>query len=131
MPTISVTCAITERGQKILCAQRSEKMDIPLKWEFPGGKVEDQEQIEDCLKREIKEELGVEIEILERLPANQHRYSKNKIVNLIPFRCSLQTFEIDLKEHLRIKRAIFQELKHFDWAEADIPIVQNYIQNYK
>ena len=60
-------------------------MDIPLKWEFPGGKVEDQEQIEDCLKREIKEELGVEIEILERLPANQHRYSKNKIVNLIPF----------------------------------------------
>jgi 8-oxo-dGTP diphosphatase len=127
---IKVTCAIIEQHQKVLCAQRSLKMHLPLKWEFPGGKVEGQEELEDCLKREIKEELGVEIEILEKLPSTKHKYSEKVIINLIPFRCSLQTFEIDLKEHLKIEWVLPEEMLHFDWAEADIPIVQHYIQNY-
>lgn len=128
---ISVTCAIIEHEQKVLCAQRSTEMDLPLKWEFPGGKVEDQEELEECLKREIKEELGVKIKILERLPSSKHKYLEKKIINLIPFRCSLQTFEIELKEHLRIEWVLPKKLSQFDWAEADIPIVQYYIQNYQ
>ncbi|WP_423817996.1 (deoxy)nucleoside triphosphate pyrophosphohydrolase [Salinimicrobium sp. TIG7-5_MAKvit] len=106
-------------------------MALPLKWEFPGGKVEKDENLEDCLKREIEEELGVEIEIKERLPYNIHNYSDAKSIKLIPFRCSLQTFEINLKEHLKIEWVSSSELTQFDWAEADIPIVQNYIQNYR
>ena len=127
----TVTCAIIEHHQKVLCAQRSTKMNLPLKWEFPGGKVEEGEDLEGCLKREIKEELGVEIEISERLPSNVHIYSDKNLINLIPFRCSLQTFEIDLKEHLKIEWALVLDLPQFDWAEADIPIVQHYIQNYQ
>ena len=107
------------------------KMALPLKWEFPGGKVEEGEDLENCLKREIKEELGVELNIKERLPSNKHHYSDEKLIELIPFRCSLQTTEIDLKEHSRIEWATIQELEKFDWAEADIPIVQNYIQKYQ
>ncbi|MGI0105194.1 (deoxy)nucleoside triphosphate pyrophosphohydrolase [Salinimicrobium sp. WS361] len=128
---IIVTCAIIEQDQKVLCAQRSQNMALPLKWEFPGGKVEKGEDLEDCLKREIEEELGVEIEIKERLPSNIHIYSDEKSIKLIPFRCSLQTFEINLKEHLKIEWVSSSELTQFDWAKADIPIVQNYIQNYR
>jgi len=113
-----------------LCAQRSESMKHPLKWEFPGGKVKENENLEACLKREIKEELGVEIEILERLPSNFHIYSNFKL-ELIPFRCSLQTYEIDLLEHSRVLWLPIEKLKELDWAEADVPIVENYTQNFK
>ncbi len=128
---IQVTCAIIEDNDQILCAQRSEKMSIPLKWEFPGGKLEKGETLENCLLREIKEELGLKITILERLPSNTHKYSENKIIELVPFRCSLQTSEIDLKEHSKVEWAAISQLENFDWAEADIPIVQHYIQNFK
>ncbi|MDT0690027.1 (deoxy)nucleoside triphosphate pyrophosphohydrolase [Salegentibacter sp. F188] len=131
MKVIQVTCAIIEKNDKILCAQRSEKMNLPLKWEFPGGKKEKDENLRECIHREILEELGVEIKISEQLPSNKHQYSHDKIIELIPFRCSLQTFEIDLKEHLKIEWASKSQLIQFDWAEADIPIVQYYIQNYK
>lgn len=127
---IRVTCAIIKNNQKVLCAQRSETMDLPLKWEFPGGKVEKNEDQISALEREIKEELGVEIDILEQLPSNYHSYS-NKKIELIPFRCSLQTFEIDLKEHSQITWMPAEDLLTLDWAEADIPIVHCYIKNYK
>lgn len=130
MKLIPVTCAIIEKNGKVLCAQRSETMDLPNKWEFPGGKVEDDEDPVTCLKREIKEELGVEIEVLERLPSNFHIYSKFKL-ELIPFRCSLQTFEIDLLEHSRIVWLPVEKLNELDWAAADIPIVKHYIKNFK
>lgn len=128
---ILVTCAIIEHDGKVLCAQRSETMNLPFRWEFPGGKVEEGEDLESCLKREIKEELGVELNVNERLPSSRHKYSDQNLIELIPFRCSLQTSEIDLKEHSRIEWATVQELSNFDWAEADIPIVQNYIQKYQ
>ncbi len=130
MNRISVTCAIIEQDGKILCAQRGEKMKHSLKWEFPGGKIEEEESAIICLKREIKEELGVEIKILERLPSNFHIYSSIEI-ELIPFRCSLQSFEIDLLEHSTIEWLPIEKLKYLDWAEADIPIVKHYIKNFK
>lgn len=127
---LRVTCAIIEDNNKVLCAQRSQQMNLPLKWEFPGGKVEDNEQFENCLKREIKEELGVTINILEKLPANRHNYA-GKLIELIPFRCELSTFQIELREHSQIKWLPIEQLLVLDWAEADIPIVKNYIQKYQ
>jgi len=58
---IQVTCAIILNEDKVLCAQRSEIMPLPLKWEFPGGKIEKGESPAECLKREILEEVGIEI----------------------------------------------------------------------
>lgn len=92
--------------------------------------MEGNEDLITCLKREIKEELGIEIEVLERLPSNFHIYSNLKL-ELIPFRCSLQTFEIDLLEHSRIVWLAVENLKDLDWAEADVTILDFYIQNYK
>jgi 8-oxo-dGTP diphosphatase len=126
---LEVTCAIIEHNGKILCAQRSSKMPLPNKWEFPGGKVQN-ETYEECLIREIKEEIGVEIQILEQLPSNHHRYSETKTIELIPFRCSLKTFEILLLEHSKVEWLSVEKLKFLDWAEADIPIVNYYSENY-
>jgi 8-oxo-dGTP diphosphatase len=60
---IRVTCAIIEFAGKVLVVQRSKKMNLPLKWEFPGGKIEEGELEEECIVREIKEELNLDIEI--------------------------------------------------------------------
>jgi 8-oxo-dGTP diphosphatase len=67
MNAIKVTCAIILIGEKVLAVQRSETMSLPLKWEFPGGKIEPNESEKDCIKREIKEELDIEIGIIKRL----------------------------------------------------------------
>ena len=81
---INVTCAIIVFNGKILVTQRSEKMILPLKWEFPGGKLEENENDIDCVKREIKEELNIEIEVLKQLSNSIYDYGTFKI-NLIPF----------------------------------------------
>ena len=127
---ISVTCAIIEKDGKVLCAQRSEVMNLPLKWEFPGGKVEDDEYPEECLKREIREELGIEINIVERLISNKHTYPDQKCFELIPFRCSIAGGKLNVKEHKLVKWLNRSELRELDWAEADIPVLHHYLTNY-
>ena len=123
---LQVTCAIIEKNGKILCAKRSEKMKLSLKWEFPGGKIEANENLEACLKREIREELGIEINILEQLPSFKHSYSENFSIELFPFRCNNLTQEIHLTEHKQIKWLSLEKLNELDWAEADVLIV-NYV----
>jgi 8-oxo-dGTP diphosphatase len=127
---LRVTCAIIELNGKVLCAQRSKKMDLPLKWELPGGKVEVEETPEDCLIREINEELGLDIEIIRQLPAFQHKYPNQKTIELLPFICKIINGEIILKEHQQVKWLGKNELLSLDWAEADISIVNFYIRNH-
>ncbi len=125
-----VTCAIIEKDSKVLCAQRSELMNLPLKWEFPGGKVEDDEDPEEYLKREIREELGIEISIIERLISNKHTYPDKKRFELIPFRCTIAGGKLNVKEHKLVKWLNRSELRELDWAEADIPVLHQYLTNY-
>jgi 8-oxo-dGTP diphosphatase len=119
---ITVTCAIILNNDKILVAQRSERMKLPLKWEFPGGKLELGESEVDCVIREVREELGIEIEIIERLPNCIHDYG-SFVINLIPFISKYQSGNILLKEHASFKWLTKDELITIDWAEADLPVV--------
>lgn len=123
-----VTCAIIENQGKILVAQRSEKMSLPMKWEFPGGKIEDGELPEECIKREIKEEMDIQILVKNKLKSTIHSYG-DKTIELIPFICEIEEGELQLKEHRAIvwKKPI--ELEDLDWAEADIPIYREYIKH--
>lgn len=124
---VRVTCAlIIDDVGRLFAAQRSTSMRLPLKWELPGGKVEADETDEQCLIREIKEELNVQIEISQRLPENLHSYPTFDIL-LIPFIVRITFGEIQLKEHVDFKWLDATELMHLDWAEADIPIVERYI----
>lgn len=100
---IHVTCAVIYQNHQILCAQRSERMKHPLKWEFPGGKVEEGEELEACLVREIHEELNVAIQVGRALPGVTHSYEEGKEIRLHPFLCTILAGEIIPKEHKRLK----------------------------
>lgn len=126
MKIIDVTCAIISINGKTLAVQRSEKMKLPSKWEFPGGKIEAGESDEECVKREIREELNVEIEILKRLRPSSFDYGDFSI-RLIPFLADYVSGEIILKEHSGYLLLDKDELRDLDWAEADIPIVHEFI----
>ncbi|MCR4031862.1 MULTISPECIES: (deoxy)nucleoside triphosphate pyrophosphohydrolase [Flavobacterium] len=124
---IHVTCAIILKDNKILVTQRSDKMKLPLKWEFPGGKIEKNESEIDCIIREIKEEINVEVEILKRLTNNNYDYGTFKIC-LIPFLANYISGEIILAEHKDYKLLDKSELLNLDWAEADLPIVEELLK---
>ena len=124
---VKVTCALVFFDSKILVTQRSEKMKLPLKWEFPGGKLEGNESEIDCIKREIREELKIEIEVLHKLSNSIFDYGTFKI-NLIPFVANYVSGEIVLAEHKAYKLLDKSELLHLDWAAADIPIVEEFLK---
>jgi len=124
---IQVLCAIIYINNKILVTQRSEQMKLPLKWEFPGGKLEENESEIDCIKREIKEEINIEIEILRRLSSNDYDYGTFKI-KLIPYLANYISGDIQLSEHNDYKLLDKSELLNLDWAQADIPIVEEFLK---
>lgn len=127
MDLIKVTCAIILFDEKILVVQRSENMKLPLKWEFPGGKIEKEESEADCIIREIKEELNIEIELISRLTPSNFDYA-NFSIQLIPFTAKYLAGNIKLTEHKQYQFLKKNELKDLDWAEADIPILKEYLE---
>lgn len=121
-----VVCSIIERNGEFLLAQRPKGKALELKWEFPGGKVNPGESEEDALKREIKEELGIDIDVNERLTPSIHKY-ETFIINLIPYRCSLKNGEPVPHEHSQIVWVDPGSALVYDLAEADKPILQEYL----
>lgn len=125
MKHIHVTCAIIEKDGKVLSTQRSQTMSLPLKWEFPGGKIHDGESPEDCLKRELREELELEVAVGRSLPPTTHQYPTFKIT-LYPYICKITSGEIKLHEHKAFTWQLPEKLYELDWAEADIPVIHAY-----
>jgi 8-oxo-dGTP diphosphatase len=101
-------------------------MSMPLKWEFPGGKLEKGEEPEECLAREIREELGLEIAVLHRLAAKVHRY-ESWTIELIPFVCRISGGVLHLHEHRAATWSAPEELFRLDWPAADIPVLHEYL----
>jgi 8-oxo-dGTP diphosphatase len=124
---VRVACAIIQRCGTVLAAQRAELMNMPLKWEFPGGKLEKGEKPAECLVREIREELGVEVRILHALPAIIHPYD-TWTIELLPFVCEIAAGSITLHEHKAITWKSPQDLLDLDWPEADIPVLAEYLR---
>jgi 8-oxo-dGTP diphosphatase len=124
MKTIHVAAAVIIQDEKILCVQRNEnKFDyISKKWEFPGGKVEENEKIEETIIREIKEELNLEIKIKNFLIQVDHSYPDFRII-MDTFECEIIGGNLYLNEHIDSFWLNRNELNQLDWAEADLPIV--------
>lgn len=125
-----VACAIIERDGKVLAVQRSERMNLPLKWEFPGGKIKQGESPEQCVVREVSEELNLKITAVQSLPSVSHDYPDFS-VTLYPFICSVVSGEITLYEHKALLWLSSHELWSLDWVAADFPIISAYSERQK
>ena len=97
-----VTAALIKDNQKLLIAQRGRTKLFGGKWEFPGGKVRSGESPESCLRREIREELNLEIQVDEHFCTVQHRYTDFHI-ELMAFWCSIVGGSLRLEEHEQVR----------------------------
>lgn len=129
MKTVHVAAAVIIKDKKILCVQRnSNKFDyISNKWEFPGGKIEENELSEETIKREIKEELSLTIKVNGFFVQVDHLYPDFRII-MDTFLCEIVSGEIQLNEHIDLKWLSKNELQYLDWAAADLPIVKSLIE---
>lgn len=124
---LKVSCAIIEENGKILVAQRSEKMNLPLKWEFPGGKIRVNERGEDGISREIREELGLQIQVYGSLNPSIF-VEENRVIVLFPYICKIIGGKLDISEHKMILWDYPENFLNIDWAPADIPVLNEYLQ---
>ena len=125
---IRVTAAIIESGNKILIAQRKAKDSLfGGLWEFPGGKIEDGETPKECMARELKEELEIEVEVGTLITSNKHRYP-NGIFELLVYKVEHISGNFILNDHDEVKWITIDEISKFDFPPANTPII-NYLKN--
>jgi 8-oxo-dGTP diphosphatase len=125
---LRVTCAIIRNeDNEILVVQRGGKSDHPFKWEFPGGKLKEGETEEECIVREIMEELSITIVICKQMEEVAYDYGTKQIV-LIPFICdTLEDLPL-MAEHIAYKWLAPADLKKVDFSEADIIVASKYLE---
>lgn len=125
-----VTCALIRNDEGlVLAVRRGPLMDNAGKWEFPGGKTMAGEDHEDCIIREIGEELGISVIIAGRLDPVEHDYGYRQI-RLIPFLCDTLAHKPVLSEHDEYRWMIPGELVTLDLTAADIPIAIQYATDH-
>lgn len=121
---IKVVGAIIENeNHEILCALRSPQMTIPNHWEFPGGKIEYGESLDQAIEREIKEELLCDVKFISEFNDNTHEY-EDFIINLITVKCELIDGIPTANEHSKLIWLKKENLCSLKWAPADIPAVK-------
>lgn len=128
--TIDVVCLVaTDKDSHVLATQRAENKPLGLLWEFPGGKIDIGESAENALRREIIEELGIELGELTRLPDVTHAYDFGTI-QLIPFLSKLDCRPKlgDLNAHAAARWISLDEWDQLQWAPADLPIIERLLQ---
>jgi 8-oxo-dGTP diphosphatase len=124
---IDVTCAIIRNEENdVLVVQRGEKSDHPFRWEFPGGKTHEGESHEECIIREISEELSMDIVICSSLKPVEHDYGQKKI-RLIPFTCDTLDELPILSEHVDFRWVSPGNLNYLDLCEADVRVAEQYL----
>ena len=125
---VRVVAALLERNDgKILITQRRPKAFLPLKWEFPGGKVESGESDENALIRELKEELGIEVKVKEQFMSLQHSYPEFD-VDFHVYHCSIVTGEPRKIAVHDFKWVSLNELDQFEFPPADQPTIRQLLE---
>lgn len=129
---IKVVAAIIENEQdEILCALRSPEMSMPNHWEFPGGKVEENEDIYTALEREIDEELGCNI-VTSREVFHENTHDTEKVtIHLISIKSRVIASTPTASEHSKLIWLKRENLASLKWAPADIPAVEKLMKENK
>jgi 8-oxo-dGTP diphosphatase len=117
--------ALIFKDGKILVCQRTRHQTMPLKWEFPGGKIEEGEQPRDALRRELDEELGIEAKVGDEVARIRHQYKNGSSVELRFFVVNEYAGELENKIFRDMRWADRSELPSFDFLEADFELVRD------
>ena len=117
--SLQVTAAVIRRGGKILIAQRAPDDELPLLWEFPGGKLEPGETPEQCIRREIDEELGVAIRVTGILTTALYHFA-NKEVHFTVYNAEITEGEPILRVHNALCWVTPSQLKKYDFMPPDL-----------
>lgn len=127
---IKVVAALIKKDNKYLIARRSTgDENVMNKWEFPGGKVKDEETEEQAIEREIKEEFEMDIKAIKFLTNNVCEYPK-KTIDLRLYECEYLSGEFHLHDHSEYKFVDKNDIINFDLCPADIPLAK-YVMNKK
>ena len=118
MKKTPVVAAVIKKENLYLIVQRNKHKHLGLKWEFPGGKVEINESFEQALKREIKEELNIEIDILKKI-AQENYHDKKINVILYYYLCKIKEGNILLTEHEDYAWVEKKDFSKYDFVEGD------------
>ncbi|HEY3929725.1 MAG TPA: (deoxy)nucleoside triphosphate pyrophosphohydrolase [Candidatus Koribacter sp.] len=119
-----VVAALLLRADEILCCQRAKDDPFPLKWEFPGGKIEPNESPEAALRRELVEELAIEAEIGPLIETIRHTYTPGVVIELHFFRVDRWTSEIKNLIFNDVRWVHRNEMPSLDFLEADLELVR-------
>jgi 8-oxo-dGTP diphosphatase len=122
-----VVAAVIEKDGKLLVCQRTRHQTMPLKWEFPGGKIEEGEQPRDALRRELEEELGIDATIGDEIARVQHSYPNGAMVELRFF--VVREFKGDIENRIfhDLQWSDAKALGSYDFLEADASLVKDLV----
>ena len=120
-----VVAALILQDGKVLICQRTRHQTMPLKWEFPGGKIEEGEQPRDALRRELEEELGIDATIGDEVSRIVHEYPRGGSVELRFFVVREYKGLIENKIFRDVRWSLRSELPSHDFLEADLPLVRD------
>lgn len=119
---VPVTAALIENDGRILIGKR-KRGRFAGRWEFPGGKVEEGEAPEECLKRELYEELGVAARVGELFLSTVHAYH-HVTIELLTYKAEILSGEIVLRDHTEIRWVPVPDLPGYDFPEADKAVIE-------
>ena len=122
MKRIEVVAAIIMRGKEVFATQRGYGQWQGW-WEFPGGKMEEGESPQEALRREIREELEVDIEVAEYLDTVEYDYPEFHL-SMACFVCRLKSGELVLKEHEAARWLSKETLRSVEWLPADVEVLE-------
>lgn len=122
-----VIAAVIKKDDKVLIAQRAKKDTLYGKWEFPGGKMEQDETEHECLQRELFEEFGINAEIDSYICSSFFEH-KGQPIEMRAYYVIMFSGEFNLYDHQQIKWVGVEELHSYDMPDPDRPIVDKLLE---
>lgn len=127
---LPVTAAVIEKDGKVLIARRKRSF-MGHNWEFPGGKLEDNETLEECLRREIREELGIDIAVGKLISSRKHVLNCQSAIVLYAYRADYLSGNIVLNDHDEIAWVTPDDLVKYNYPDPDWLIVKDILKEKK
>ena len=120
-----VVAALIRKNGSLLICQRTRHQSMPLKWEFPGGKIEEGEQPRDAMRRELEEELGINAVVGDEVARFRHEYPNGSAVELRFYDVREYAGEIENRIFKDVRWAQPEDLPSYDFLEADRTLVKD------